>query len=109
MLDIHVYIYVWRGVGALFAHAEFKLRGGGLIGFCVSCCSRIIEHQEDQSAKTHFEEWVYNSNFTARNLRIEAQYVGRYALEVAGAFFDGWKTRVKLQVHPLPAGASFAQ
>lgn len=49
----------------------------------------------------HFEEWVYNSYFTARNLRIEARYVERYALEVSGGFFDGWKGRVKLQVRAV--------
>lgn len=60
--------------------------------------SRLIEEQEDKNAKAHFEEWIYNSQFTARNLRIETCYVQRYDTEVVGGFFSGWKDRAKVQV-----------
>ena len=53
---------------------------------------------QDKSIKEHFEEWSFNSNFTARNMRLEQRYVQRYDMEVVGGFFAGWKERAKIQV-----------
>merc|ERR1712216_990620 len=58
--------------------------------------SHLIEASEVHCTVAHFEEWAYDTCFTARNRRLAVQYEQRYALEIAGAFFAGWKERAKV-------------
>ena len=58
--------------------------------------SHLIEGSEVHCTVAHFEEWAYDTCFTARNRRLAVQYEQRYALEIAGAFFAGWKERAKV-------------
>ena len=89
------------------ASARYHLLHASFLTFCNEKCrlkklrarlSLLIENIEDKLIKAHFEEWVFNHTFTARNLRLIRQLTNRYSTEIAGGFFAGWKERAKLQV-----------